>query len=192
MVAMRRCDQPGRLERIRDLLESFEYASCGLYGRDPGIVVLRAAHTQAPEQSLIEHMEVLLDMADDSQTISYQDTKRGISKRIVVENGEVVGLRLLGETLAANWLKDVMVQGKLTDELRRWALAPLSVPPSGGKNRGGIVCNCLDVSELEIQAVLAEGADLSALQQKLKCGTECGSCVPELKRIVSGFSPSKN
>jgi assimilatory nitrate reductase catalytic subunit len=191
MIAMRRCDQPGRLERIRELLASFEYASCGLYGRNPGIVVLRAAHPHAPEPALIEHMDDLLDMADDSQTISYQDAKRGISKRIVVENGEVVGLRLLGETLAANWLKEVMVQGKLTDELRRWALAPLNAPPTGGKNRGRIVCNCLDVSEQEIRAVLAEGGDLSVLQEKLKCGTECGSCVPELKRIVAVFSPVK-
>jgi assimilatory nitrate reductase catalytic subunit len=153
--------------------------------------VLRAAHPHAPEPALIEHMDDLLDMADDSQTISYQDAKRGISKRIVVENGEVVGLRLLGETLAANWLKEVMVQGKLTDELRRWALAPLNAPPTGGKNRGRIVCNCLDVSEQEIRAVLAEGGDLSVLQEKLKCGTECGSCVPELKRIVAVFSPVK-
>ena len=28
------------------------------------------------------------------------------------------------------------------------------------------------------------GADLITLQSKLKCGTECGSCVPELKRLV--------
>jgi assimilatory nitrate reductase catalytic subunit len=48
------------------------------------------------------------------------------------------------------------------------------------------VCNCLDVSENEIKAALAENRDLGVLQQKLKCGTECGSCVPELKRLVLG------
>jgi assimilatory nitrate reductase catalytic subunit len=26
---------------------------------------------------------------------------------------------------------------------------------------------------------------LAGLQQKLKCGTHCGSCVPELKKIIS-------
>ncbi len=185
MVAMRRCDEPGRLARIRELLASFEYASCGLYGRNPGIVVLRAAHPQAPAQSVIERIDVLLDMADDSQTICYQDARRGISKRVMVENGEVIGLRLLGETLASGWLRDVMVQGKLTDEMRRWAMAPVIAPPSGGKSRGRIVCNCLDVSECEIQAELAQGADLPTLQKNLECGTKCGSCVPELKRMMA-------
>jgi assimilatory nitrate reductase catalytic subunit len=186
MVAMRRCDNLKTLDRIRELLECFEYASCGLYGRDPSIVVLRAAHKEAPDKAMVHHLDELLDMQDASKTISYNDPKRNISKRILVEGGEVVGVRLLGETLAAGWLKEVMVQGKLTDELRRWALAPLVAPPVGGKSRGRIVCNCLDVSELEIQSVITEGgATLESLQGRLKCGTECGSCVPELRRLVA-------
>jgi assimilatory nitrate reductase catalytic subunit len=135
---------------------------------------------------MIHQLDELLDMTDASKTISYNDPKRNISKRILVEAGEVIGVRLLGETLAAGWLKEVMVQGRLTDELRRWALAPLSAPPVGGKSRGRIVCNCLDVSELEIQAVVAEGgATVESLQSRLKCGTECGSCVPELRRLAA-------
>ena len=135
---------------------------------------------------MVHHLDELLDMQDASKTISYNDPKRNISKRILVEGREVIGVRLLGETLAAGWLKEVMVQGKLTDELRRWALAPLVAPPLGGKSRGRIVCNCLDVSELEIQAVITEGgATLESLQGRLKCGTECGSCVPELRRLVA-------
>ena len=186
MVAMRRCDDLTVLDRVRELLECFEYASCGLYGRNPGIVILRAAHQQAPDKAMIQHLDEVLDMTDASKTISYTDPKRHISKRILVESGEVIGLRLLGETLAAGWLKEVMVQGRLTDELRRWALAPLSAPPIGGKSRGRIVCNCLDVSESEIQAVMTEGgATLETLQSRLKCGTECGSCVPELRRLVT-------
>jgi len=27
---------------------------------------------------------------------------------------------------------------------------------------------------------------LATLQANLKCGTECGSCVPELKRLIAG------
>ena len=108
MIVMRRNDKPGLLQNIRVLLEAFEYASCGLYGRDPGIVLLRAAHHHAPGTDLIEQLDALLQMDDDSQTISYQDARRGISKRIILENGELIGLRLLGETLAAGWLKEVM------------------------------------------------------------------------------------
>ena len=49
---------------------------------------------------------------------------------------------------------------------------------------GRVICNCLDVSENEIMENIELGADLLTLQAKLKCGTECGSCVPELKRLV--------
>jgi assimilatory nitrate reductase catalytic subunit len=47
------------------------------------------------------------------------------------------------------------------------------------------VCNCLNVAESDIVTAIAAGADLAALQTTLKCGTECGSCVPELKRLLS-------
>jgi assimilatory nitrate reductase catalytic subunit len=70
---------------------------------------------------------------------------------------------------------------------RAWVLAPLSTPPVGTASRGRIVCNCLNISETQILAAVAQGADLSALQASLKCGTECGSCVPELKRMVSTY-----
>ena len=73
-------------------------------------------------------------------------------------------------------------------EFSRWALAPLSAPPSGEVGRGKIICNCLDVSQNEIVENIELGADLITLQNKLKCGTECGSCVPELKRLVHTHS----
>ena len=78
-----------------------------------------------------------------------------------------------------------MTEGSFPEEVRRWALAPVSVPPSGKQGRGKIVCNCLNVAETEIKAAISAGADFSCLQNTLKCGTECGSCVPELKRLLA-------
>tara|TARA_B110000879_G_scaffold161726_1_gene208821 strand:+ start:98 stop:352 length:255 start_codon:yes stop_codon:yes gene_type:complete len=77
-----------------------------------------------------------------------------------------------------------MLEGHFSDELRKWALAPLSTPPTGQKSRGKIICNCYDVSENEIIETCEIGADLQTLQANLKCGTEYGTCVPELKRLV--------
>jgi assimilatory nitrate reductase catalytic subunit len=89
--------------------------------------------------------------------------------------------------LQLNGLK--RTKGQFTDEAQykefsRWALAPLSTPPSGQIGRGKIICNCLDISQNEIIETIELGADLITLQNKLKCGTECGSCLPELKRLV--------
>jgi assimilatory nitrate reductase catalytic subunit len=187
------------LQKIRGLLTNFEYASCCLFGRatgqHTGMLILRAAHTQAPDSALIAEIDALLGMTDDMPLLNYNDAKRGVSKRILVEKNlsnnqpQVTGVRLVGEILATDWLKEVMVTGEFTTELHRWALAPLSMPPTGQRSRGKIICNCLDVAENDIIDTIQLGADLITLQNKLKCGTECGSCVPELKRLVQRHCP---
>ncbi len=192
MTVMRSIQHLNSLQALRNLLPNFTYASCGLFGRESahgiGMLMLRAAHESAPDLAIINQIDAILDMHDDAPCLNYSDAKRGVSKRILVESIEgksmVTGVRLVGETLAADWLKDVMTTGQFSDELRRWALAPLIAPPSGQRGRGKIICNCLDVSQNEIIDNIGLGADLITLQNKLKCGTECGSCVPELKRLV--------
>ncbi len=198
MTVMRSCKNLAQLEQVRTLMKQFTYASCGLFGRETaqhiGMLILHTAHEAQPEADLINQLDEMLGMTDDMPLLNYNDAKRGISKRILVENNsingkqEVTGVRLMGETLAADWLKDVMATGQFNDELRRWALAPLSTPPTGQRGRGKIVCSCLDVSQNEIIENIEIGADLITLQNKLKCGTECGSCVPELKRLVQAHS----
>lgn len=194
MTVMRTINDLASLQKIRGMLINFEYASCGMFGRQSeahaGMLILRTAHTEIPDPALIAEIDTILGMTDDMPLLNYVDAKRGISKRILVENNvatgkaEVTGVRLVGETLAADWLKDVMTTGEFNPELRRWALAPLNAPPAGQRSRGKIVCNCLDVAENDIIDTIQLGADLITLQNKLKCGTECGSCVPELKRLV--------
>jgi assimilatory nitrate reductase catalytic subunit len=41
------------------------------------------------------------------------------------------------------------------------------------------------VREAEIRAAVAAGADLARLQKELRCGTNCGSCLPELRRLAA-------
>ena len=120
--------------------------------------------------------------------------RRGTSRRIRIEGDRVTAVRLAGDTQAAAWLKDWLVREEPVAALGRLLLAPSVVPPAGFATRGRIVCNCWNVSQSEIGdfvAVLAHGAHaldslaLDALQTALKCGTECGSCLPELRRMVS-------
>jgi assimilatory nitrate reductase catalytic subunit len=53
------------------------------------------------------------------------------------------------------------------------------------------VCACLNVGEQAITQHLAgcaptdgEALRLGSLQAALKCGTQCGSCLPTLKKLV--------
>jgi assimilatory nitrate reductase catalytic subunit len=57
--------------------------------------------------------------------------------------------------------------------------------PASGKQ----VCTCFNVGEPAILAELERCSgpadqQLSQLQGALKCGTNCGSCIPALKRMV--------
>lgn len=196
MSIMRTCHDLNLLEEVRALMQQFEYATCGLFGRESetnqsGMLILRAAHDSPPDEALLARIDTLLGMTAGMPILIYNDDKRHISKRILVEDNQVTGVRLTGETIATGWLKEVMSSGSFTEELRRWALAPLQQPPTGQTGRGKIVCNCLDVAENDIIATCQTGAGLESLKEALKCGTECGSCIPELKRLVQQHSNTK-
>ena len=64
---------------------------------------------------------------------------------------------------------------------RATATTPVTMAPRN------IICKCADVSDLQIQKELAGGSSLAILQERLKCGTFCGSCVPDLKRMAAEF-----
>jgi assimilatory nitrate reductase catalytic subunit len=54
------------------------------------------------------------------------------------------------------------------------------------KTAGKIVCSCFSVSEDSIRAAIqAEGLTSAAqIGTRLKAGTNCGSCIPELKKLL--------
>ncbi len=170
------------MSRAQPLLKKFAYASLGLFGRDDSNVIFRAASESSQLINYIEEIDDIFNIENEF-SLNYLDQHRGISKRVMLREGVIQGVRLSGETIARDWLKDLMAQNLPAEELREWMLAPLQAPPAGSVTRGRIVCNCFDVAEKEIVTEFSIGVDLPALQAKRKCGTECGSCLPELKRL---------
>jgi|TARA_B110000259_G_scaffold8447_1_gene9291 assimilatory nitrate reductase catalytic subunit len=66
------------------------------------MVVLRASHTEQPNTEVIAQLDGLLGMVEGAPMLNYDDAKRSVSKRILVEDGQVTAVRLIGETLAAD------------------------------------------------------------------------------------------
>ena len=192
LVAMRRSepDADGRLQpnpldvmdKLRRWLPHFPYASLTLSGRNSPVVVLKARGEElAP--ALLEALDRDLALDDPTQVLSYQDSRKDVAKRALVTGDSLSAVRLAGETKAAEWLADMMVQGHSAAAVRPWLLAPLTQPPAGQAARGKVICNCFDVAEDDILAAFRNGESLEALQTRTKCGTNCGSCLPELKRL---------
>ena len=77
----------------------------------------------------------------------------------------------------------------LADTYGRALLAPGEVPPVAIESKGAQVCTCFNVTEPQIVTMLRTcsgdtGARLAQLQGSLKCGTNCGSCIPTLRKLV--------
>jgi len=87
------------------------------------------------------------------------------------------------------------VTGRDVASLRHRLLLPGAEAPSGFVPRGHVVCSCHDVAESDVLEVMTEAADsplmaLERAQQRLRCGTGCGSCLPELRRLARDACPA--
>lgn len=177
--------------RLQPWLARFEYATLTLAGRDDPVLVLRAYGAPLPVELLAQlDAELGFDsVALQARMLSFSDSRRKIMKRALIEDDVLTGVRLAGEAAACDWLIDLMARAASAQEVRPWLLAPLIQPPMAGKPRGRVICNCFDVAENEIAIDIAAGLALSALQDKHKCGTSCGSCLPELQHMLRAVQP---
>ncbi len=135
----------------------------------------------------------LLGMTDGSPLV-YQDPQRHqfrslrLSEPNPAGQRQCLGYALVGDPRSAAWLKDVMLQGTAFDwSARMWLQASVSAP-QGMKPAPKQVCNCLNVREDDILSCLKNCPDSTQpmvfLQQTLRCGTQCGSCRPEIQQLI--------
>ena len=177
---------------LRELMAKFPFASCVPFGRERTGVLFRAAAHEAPDSELIARVETLLGL-NTADALRYADKRLGQHRAArLVRVGEVTqldGFMLAGDTRAEAWLKPLL-QGELpADAYGRRLLMPGAKPPVAIEAKGRQVCTCFNVTDLTITERLAtcegnEDERLATLQTSLRCGTNCGSCVPELKRLV--------
>jgi assimilatory nitrate reductase catalytic subunit len=118
----------------------------------------------------------------------YLDEPRGIFRAAGFANGRLVGCLFLGKTeAAAHWdiMKAAFAGEALGDVERRAVLSGKST--NGIANPGPLICACFGVGLNAIRAALAGGtaASVEDVGIALRAGTNCGSCLPELKRIVA-------
>ena len=84
-----------------------------------------------------------------------------------------------------SWLASLFEKEALDDDERRALLT--GRPPVGQVDVGRVVCACFNVGENTIRDAIQEHGLKSAdeIGKCLNAGTNCGSCVPELKKMLS-------
>ncbi|QDZ26548.1 nitrate reductase [Noviherbaspirillum sp. UKPF54] len=184
---------------LRPAMRRFAYASCTLFGRERNGVVFRAADDYPAAAELVREIEELFGIAG-ADVLRYDDARRGNARHIRVREGKLAAVSLAGDTSAERWLKEYLEGEQPVAALGRLLLVPSARAPQGFKSRGRVVCNCFNVAESAIGETLerndwvncgTQEAVLASVQDKLKCGTNCGSCVPELKKIILAQMPRK-
>ena len=196
-------------EALRKLMLRFPFASCVPFAnaaplkgeagaQATGLLFRAAAHEPVPDELLAE-IEALLGL-DDAGTLRYADRRRGQRRAALLDReGDHTTLRavlLAGDTSAEGWIRSLLQQELPAQSYGRLILLAGAQAPVAMPARSRQVCTCFNVNEDAITGTLTQcsGNDserLAALQQTLKCGTNCGSCVPELQRLVRHTVPLK-
>ena len=179
-------------ERLRPLMGAFGFASCVPFGRERTGVMFRAAAAEAAPEELMVQVEALLGLQAEG-VLHYADRRRG-QRRSMRLSGDgqaqrLDGFLLAGDVRAEAWLRPLLQDGLPSQAYGRALLLPGARPPAALPFRGRQVCSCFDVGETVITEWLAQHpgspeAGLARLQEATRCGTNCGSCLPELRRII--------
>ncbi|MFC5497958.1 molybdopterin-dependent oxidoreductase [Caenimonas terrae] len=189
-------------EQLRAVMELFPFASCVPFSNSVPLaqaakgsrtgILLRAAAHEAPPAELLARIEALLGL-DGPEVLRYADPRRGQRRAMrLARHGADARLEafvLAGDISAQAWIRTLLQDELPAQAYGRLLLSPGAKAPVAVQSRGKLVCTCFNVTDLQIGECLAdsagdEAARLAALQADLRCGTNCGSCIPELKRLA--------
>ncbi len=117
----------------------------------------------------------------------YNDFGGGVYRAAMFRGDRIEACLFIGPAGdAGDWnvVKSLFAADVLSDAQRRVLLSGKSA--DGAASAGPVVCACFGVGRDTICGAIAAGARSAAeIGAKLKAGTNCGSCIPELKRLIA-------
>jgi assimilatory nitrate reductase catalytic subunit len=183
---------------LQKLMCEFDFASLVPFGQEAigesrSGLLFRASSQYAPTFELLEKIEVILQL-NTPTALRYRD-KKNDQYRVALLKGEpssnsnLKGFLLAGDASSGAWMQTLLQEDLSASAFRRRLLLPSLAAPAGAPAKTDQVCSCLNVSADSITKCLMtttgdETSRLVQLQGELKCGTQCGSCVPTLKRMI--------
>lgn len=128
-----------------------------------------------------------LRLVASSDLAEYSDFGGGVYRAASFASGRIETCLFLGPARdAGDWnvVKELFAAGALSDDQRMMLLS--GRPMKGLASTGPVVCACFGVGRTTITDAIALGArSATEIGLQLKAGTNCGSCIPELKRLIA-------
>jgi ferredoxin-nitrate reductase len=123
--------------------------------------------------------------SEEYEEIIFQDTSRRYYKKCIVHKDRLVGAILIGDKSEFQEFKELIASKTELGEKR------LQLLRSGKKPEpvlGKLVCSCNTVGSDNIKNKIADGChDFKQLCALTGAGTGCGSCRPEVKKILDDY-----
>lgn len=141
-----------------------------------------------PEEELSAWVRSQLCTSDDEVNwVEYSDAKAHRYRGVRMQNNRVESCIFISPTHelpSRSWLAGLFAKEVLSEGEHKGLL--LGKPPMGQEDVGRIVCACFSVGVNTITAAIRDQNLTSAeeIGKALKAGTNCGSCVPELKTLI--------
>lgn len=188
LVAAKRGDVLALRIAVQPLLAQRRYASIRVESDD--LIVVSAADAEA-DPAWTEQLHDALGLARGDDLLEYRDARRGRAQRVAWREQFIDGFLLTGETSPAAALIEQIRSAAPWDGPRH-AIMLLGgdTPQRPRAPRDRVVCNCKQVTQSQIEQAIANGSALDELKSTLGCGTVCGSCVPEIKRLLTATTPA--
>lgn len=120
------------------------------------------------------------------QWLTYHNPVNQQQRRVYIVNEQVVAFVLLQpapELPSSTWIEEQLFGTQAMTEMERLAL--LAGRAVRVEDKGKIVCSCFQVGAKQIERAIESGdTSVEALGKSLQCGTNCGSCLPEIKQFI--------
>lgn len=140
-------------------------------------VRLRLAAAEAVPPVQLE--ELVHDLQLDQADLAFDDPSRGLIRRIRRDGHRIKSFLLAGDTRAHDALLLWAQSGTAPENVTQILMGrgPAAV-------RMRIVCTCENVNDQAVQQAIDAGCSLEQLKETLKCGTGCGSCIPQINQMI--------
>lgn len=139
-----------------------------------------------------ECVHQFLQIGIDDERQEYEDSASGLYRFATFRSGKIQSFFMASGTYGTPslpsriWLGSVFAKERFEAHERAAVLA--GVPTAGVEDIGAIVCSCFSVGEKTILKAIKDKqlTTFQAVGACCKAGTNCGSCIPEIKALISG------
>jgi assimilatory nitrate reductase catalytic subunit len=128
----------------------------------------------------------------DGEWLELEDRGAGRYRGALIRDGRLEGCLFVAPTHQLpprNWLAELFAHDRLDAADRACLLA--GRPTGGRRDDGATICSCFAVGRNRlIDAIRARGlTTVEAVGTVLQAGTNCGSCIPELRGLLAEHAP---